>query len=123
MAGLVALVLSACSPLASGQRPVTSLHSCGIVEVHVVNDNPGDVQVHYAGRSRREWIAPGLRESTHFVPRALLRSDIPLTIVRGGINRSETPVLETTAVMGCEATIKLGHPLAISFFFGADVRP
>jgi hypothetical protein len=92
-----------------------------MIDVHVVNQHSADVQVQYAGEARREWIAAGLRTTTHKVPRALLRYSIRLRIVRGGMDYG-SPLVDTEIVSDCDATLFVGGSLTQSDFCGADVR-
>lgn len=124
---LAALVIAACAPLGpnTGRQQVDDILSgndrprCkndGRVTLLVENRNPGDVQT-----SLRRYVFQGLKTDSIVVDRYSLSRPIYLRIVRGGMNRSGTPPVDTENVSCDHATLIIGDPLSQSYFFGADV--
>lgn len=121
VAALFALA-AACSPTINtdGLPPVPGENEqCGgMVDLHVVNQNPGAVRLFFDGWNRLKAVE-GLAEETVRVPRYVLRSAIGMQVARGG---EGTALVEGGVVECNDATLVIGSPLRISFFFGADVR-
>lgn len=109
-----------CGPSIETPRTVPAqAEPCGgIIDLHVVNENPGDVRVSFPGWKELAAIV-GFSQKTIEVPETSLERQIGLKVVRGGSGQA---TISGGNVDCNEATLIIGSPVRISFFFGADVR-
>jgi len=89
----------------------------GTVTVHVENRSSMDVRIAF-GPYAPFRAAQGFSRTTYDVPRHYLRSDIRLTMERGGLAVQAAPPVITEEVVCNDATLLIGARPNYSFFYG-----
>jgi hypothetical protein len=91
------------------------------VTVRVDNRSTFDIQVTF-GSYRQARAAESFSRTTYQVARYLLRSDVRLEILRGGLQVGGPAVIHTEPVFCNIATLVIGSRPEYSFFYGDELR-
>jgi hypothetical protein len=89
------------------------------VTVRVDNKSSFDIRIAF-GSYRPARLAEGFSRTNYQVARYLLRSDLRLEIIRGGLQIGPPAVIPTEPVFCNDATLVIGSRPEYSFYYGAD---